>query len=281
MQQTLKASLRTFIQNNFFIASLNASIKERNYSDLMEKLTLIFPDITKQYTNITFAHDDKYNLSSIRALHTFQVSLLLKALGFLKKSTVKIADIGDSSGAHIQYLKGLEKDLTYKIDAFSINLDPIAVEKIKALGLNAAICRAEELHEKLDFNADIFTSFEMLEHLFSPISYLKSLAENGAGVYFVATVPYLKQSRVGMHNIRANIKKSFNPENTHIFELCPEDWKLLFKFSGWEIVHEDIFTQYPQRSFLKLTKLLWRRLDFEGFYGVILKKDSTWSSLYK
>lgn len=280
MAQSLKAWFRTFIQNNFFIPSVNASVRQRNEFALMQKLIQIFPDITKQYTNVTFASDDRYNLATVRALHTFQISLLLKALTYLKKAEIKIADIGDSSGTHIQYLKGLEKDLNYKVNALSVNLDPVAVEKIKSLGLAAALCRAEDLHEKLNFTADLFTSFEMLEHLFNPISFLKSLAEKGAGEYFVATVPYLRKSRVGMHHIRANIKKSFNAENTHIFELSPEDWKLIFKFSGWEIIQEDIFTQYPQRGLLKLTKPLWRRLDFEGFYGVILKKDSTWSSLY-
>jgi len=69
-------------------------------------------------------------------------------------------------------------------------------------------------------------------------------------------------------------------ENTHIFELSPEDLQLLFKFAGWSVVFERIYLQYPRKHWLRITKNYWRMFDFEGFYGVILKRDSTWSKLY-
>ena len=70
-------------------------------------------------------------------------------------------------------------------------------------------------------------------------------------------------------------------ENTHIYELCPEDWKLIFTFSGWKVVYENIYYQYPRYGLFKFTKYLWKKKDFEGFYGVILKKDFKYSKLYK
>ncbi len=69
-------------------------------------------------------------------------------------------------------------------------------------------------------------------------------------------------------------------ENTHIFELSPEDLQLLFKFAGWSVVFERIYLQYPKKHWLRITKRYWMMFDFEGFYGVILKRDSTWSKLY-
>ncbi len=50
--------------------------------------------------------------------------------------------------------------------------------------------------------------------------------------------------------------------------------------AGWDVVKEQIYLQYPKNSFLRITKPLWKRFDFEGFYGLILKRDDTWSSRY-
>jgi len=62
-------------------------------------------------------------------------------------------------------------------------------------------------------------------------------------------------------------KTSFNAETTHIFE-----------FSGWQIVKEVRYTQYPKYNPLTVFRYLWRKFDFDGFYGVVLKKDDSISS---
>ena len=93
-------------------------------------------------------------------------------------------------------------------------------------------------------------------------------------------MPYVRKSRVGLHHIRRSTSETVKAENTHIFELSPEDWKLIVRHSGWDIVKERVYLQYPKRSFYRLTKYLWRRFDFEGFYGLILKRDNSWSSKY-
>jgi hypothetical protein len=73
----------------------------------------------------------------------------------------------------------------------------------------------------------------------------------------------------------------FCAENTHIFELCPEDWKLFFKFSGWRVVYDEILYQYPRRHPLRILNFLWKLSDFEGFYGAILIPDNSWSKFYR
>lgn len=39
--------------------------------------------------------------------------------------------------------------------------------------------------------------------------------------------------------------------------------------------------QYPASGILNLTKYIWRKFDFDGFYGVILKKNLTIANRYK
>lgn len=186
-----------------------------------------------------------------------------------------IVDIGDSAGTHLQYLTGLYSN----IKCLSVNLDKEAVERIRAKGLNAVHARAEDL-DQYNINVDIFLSFQVLEHIMNPCSFLHKLSEKTNTKYFVVTVPYVRKSRVGLHHIRRSASETVKAENTHIFELSPEDWKLIVRHSGYDIVKERVYLQYPKRSFYRLTKYLWRRFDFEGFYGLILKRDNSWSSKY-
>jgi len=128
----------------------------------------------------------------------------------------------------------------------------------------------------------IFLSYEMIEHLLDPITFLHDMAEKSECEFFVVTVPNLYKSRVGLHQIRHPSESwIFNAETTHIFELSPEDWNLVFEFSGWKVVKEVRYTQYPKYNPLTLLRYLWRRMDFDGFYGVVLEKDNTISSKYE
>jgi hypothetical protein len=121
----------------------------------------------------------------------------------------------------------------------------------------------------------------MLEHLFDPIGFLHTIAEKSACEYFLVTVPYVYRSRIGLHKIRAGDSGPMYAENTHIFELCPEDWDLLFAFSGWDVLLRDRYTQYPVKGLLRFTKAVWRKFDFDGFYGVVLKKNLENSKRYR
>lgn len=264
--------------------SLKLSNRERGEYSLKQKLSIITPDLSEQYTTFKIDMKNHYLVNNIRCLHSFQISLALKAIELLKdfKNTINIVDIGDSSGTHLIYLDNLlaEKNI-HNVQALSVNLDPVAIEKIKAKGLNAIMSKAEELHLQSDgIRADIFLSYEMLEHLFDPISFLHNMALKSECEYFVITVPYVQRSRVALQFVKHQYQGEFQAENTHVFELSPEDWNTIFKFSGWEIVYSDKYTQYPKSFPLCLTKYLWQKLDFDGFYGVILQKNNTYSTRY-
>ena len=51
--------------------------------------------------------------------------------------------------------------------------------------------------------------------------------------------------------------------------------------AGWTVVNEVIYRQHPFWSVWVLMKPIWKKLDYEGFYGVILKRDRTWAQLYQ
>lgn len=50
--------------------------------------------------------------------------------------------------------------------------------------------------------------------------------------------------------------------------------------SGWAVESERIYRQYPPRSALRATRAIWHDWDFKGFYGLVLRRDDTWSALY-
>ncbi len=257
------------------ISSLVSAIKEQNLLDLFKKLTNIVPEIEKQYS--TFDVNSEYLRTKVRGQHSFQVSLIEKYLNLSNENNNEktIVDIGDSSGTHLMYLKSLFGN--YR--TLSVNCDEEAVKKVKEKGLEAIHAKAEDL-SKLNIDADILLSFEMLEHLSDPISFLHSISENVMCDAFIITVPYVKNSRIGLYNIRNESEKKVFAENTHYFELSPEDWTLLFKHSGWKIIYDRVYFQYPRKKHLRVLKGFWKKYDFEGFYGVILKRDDTWSSKY-
>lgn len=270
---SMKTQLRKLL-DLIYLKSLESAINEQNFKELFLKLEQVVPDISNQYSS--FAVNTPYLKTKVRGLHAFQISLVSKAIEDIEN--LVIVDIGDSAGTHLQYIYGLNSN-NKNIKCYSVNLDEKAVERIKGKGLEAIHARAEDL-KSYDVKADIFLCFEILEHLISPCQFLYELSFKTNAKYLIVTVPYLKDSRVGLHHIRSGRKDSVNAENTHIFEFSPGDWKLIVKHSGWNIVKEKIYLQYPKWGFYRLTKYLWRKYDFEGFYGLILKRDISWSSRY-
>jgi len=254
--------------------SLESAAREQRLCELRKKIEEIVPDITDQYS--LFKIDNPYLEISVRNLHAFQISLVNAIIREFQKPV--IVDIGDSAGTHLQYIIGLNPE-NKSIDCLSVNIDQKAVGKIKSKGLMGICSRAEDL-QKYNINADMLLCFEMLEHLMNPCYFLHELSSKTNAQYLIITVPYLKKSRIGLHHIRNVGENKVFAENTHIFELCPADWKLLVQHSGWKILHEKIYLQYPKYGLLRITQPLWKRFDFEGFYGLILKRDDTWSSKY-
>lgn len=270
MTPALKRLLRAVIARG-----VEAAQRGQGLWDLRRRLEGIVPDISDQYTG--FAVRDGLLTTRIRGMHAFQISLARTAVDMVDRPSV--VDIGDSSGTHLTYLKGL-----YGQDRFerlmSVNLDAAAVGRIRGKGIEAECMRAESLAEK-GIDADIFLCFETLEHLSDPIRFLYGLSRGTSSRCLVVTVPYVRSSRMGLRYIREGLGGPVDAENTHIFELSPEDWRLLVRHAGWSIIEDRVYLQYPRFPHpLWTAKAYFMRLDFEGFFGMVLARDQTWSSRY-
>lgn len=255
------------------LKSLESAGKEEGLQGLSGQLRRIVPDISGQYS--TFRVDSLYLKTKVRNMHAFQISLVAEIINEFKNPFV--VDIGDSSGTHLQYILALYSQCK-NLKCLSVNIDESAIERMKQKGLEVLHSKAEDFY-KYDIPADFFLCFEVLEHLMNPCLFLHQLSTTKAK-YLIITVPYVKISRVGLHHIEASNSNPVCAERTHIFELSPKDWKLIIRHSGWGVVKERIYFQYPRNGFLRITKPLWKKFDFEGFYGLILKKDNLYSSSY-
>ena len=228
-------------------------------------------DIIGQYT--TSELDTAYLQVKVRALHSFQKELInLAVLSCINSSDIKtVIDLGDSSGRHLGYVKELIGEAKY----IGVNVDKEAIKKIDErgfIGVQGSIQSFIYNNPNIQW-ADLIMMFETLEHLEDPLLVLKGLrALSFKCKRLIITVPYVSRSRIGLHHLKKK-GESFNksPEDIHLFELSPYDWKLLFEYTGWEVVYEQIYYQYPRVLGLIL-KYYWRRFDFEGFWGAILKR---------
>ena len=257
--------------------SLRMAIWEQRSEELIQNLRRIVPDISQQEESEKNQFTPYLEIKR-RSLQVFQCRLMLEALKVIPARQITVVDIGDSCGTHMLYLKSLHE--AQNVQTISVNLDDRAIKKIEARGLKAMLCRAEEL--KLDFSVDLATSFEMVEHLHNPAIFFRRMAKQPIFSQMVITVPYLRNSRVGLHHLRAGNKNLLRAEDEHIFELSPRDWELLLKHSGWKVVKSEIYYQYPRSMFglSQLWAMFWKVFDFEGFWGAILKKDTEFSDLY-
>lgn len=244
------------------------------------RLMEIVPDISKQEESGRDTFNNYWELKR-RTLQAFQCRMMMYALENCDIEEITVVDIGDSAGTHMLYLKALAKE-KFQLDTISVNLDPRAIEKIRARGLQAFLCRAEEL-DLGDRKVDLFTSFQMVEHLHNPAIFFRRLAVRSDCERMLITVPYLKRSRVGLHHVRNKSRKMIFAEDEHIFELSPEDWALLLLHSGWKVKSSQIYYQYPRRWPVARAVLswFWKNTDFEGFWGAVLEKDMTYTNAYQ
>lgn len=261
--------------------SVRKAANQSGLYSLIERLREIAPDISDQEPSGKDSFNEYWEIKR-RSLQAFQCALMLKLVNSMQSKNITVADIGDSAGTHMLYLRELTKEKNLSIDTVSVNLDPGAIEKIRKRGFKAILCRAEELNLG-DQHVDFFTSFQMVEHLHNPAIFFRRLAKRSKTDKMIVTVPYLKDSRVGLYWIRYNKKIKVTAEEEHIFELSPQDWTLLLLHAGWQVIHSQIHYQYPQRwpAISFILKLFWKYSDYEGFWGVILEKDTTLSDLYQ
>lgn len=278
---------------NILEKSIKKAAYEQGLHDKVEELRRIIPDISQQYSRWTI--EDSYHETKTRTQQAFQMRLFERAVRMQNKKNMILVDIGDSAGTHLMYIKSLCKDISFR--TISVNLDEKAVQKIAAKGMEAICCAAEEL-DLAEKQIDLFVTFQMVEHLMDPCLFFRKLAVKGKSDYLLVTVPYRNISSVGLWTYRpliSALKKNSEDltvlrnklpaekyaEDEHIFELSPVDWKLLMLFSGWMPIYDEIYLQYPKRHYLYLTKPIWKNFDFEGFWGVILQRDRSFSDIYK
>ncbi len=261
-------------------ASLDAAAGEQSLLELREKLRALLPDIQDQYSAGLDANEyRRYWERKLRGLHAFQVRCALDAVAHVGGQNLVLADIGDSSGNHGAYIKALEPRVGRVI---SVNLDPVAVDKVKAKGGDALLARAEEMDLE-GIAPDLFMSFEMVEHLTDPVRFLHRLAERGKSPWLLMTVPFLRQSRFGGRELdlpEQGLPEKITAEEIHLFELSPKDWLRLARFAGFVPVFQRIYRQYPLKHPLVMTQPLWKHLDFEGFFAVFLKRDLSLANRY-
>lgn len=261
--------------------SLHKAAVEQGLVGILEQLCHAVPNISKQESREVPDSVVEYVGVKRRLLHSYQLRImtrLLDPLGF----DVRVVDIGDSAGTHCLYFRKIFQ-AKHNIKTLSVNLDPRAIKKIKARGLPALLKRAEEITpEDLGGNIDVFTCFEMLEHLHNPALFLRRLADSPTGAKLFITVPFLRKSRIGLRHIRQQCHDDVYAEDVHIFELSPSDWTLLFMHSGWKVVDQGICYQYPRRMPIvsHVLKAYWKLMDFEGFWGAVLERDMTYSKRY-
>ena len=257
-KKTLKNSPKFYCFYNFVkVKSLQLAIQEQGLEPTVKLLKMMVPDVSDQYTHSKI--DTDYLELKVRGLHAFQYSLTLP---FLNKEKSVYFDFGDSSGNHALYFKG-----NY-ITQMSFNVDKQAVKKIKDKGLSAEYFNLEEQKPANFFFKNITAVlFEVLEHLDAPAKTLSYIRQIIDPKYLIITVPYRRISRVVAEQVKRETEGN-NTEDTHVFELCPSDWKKLFNYSGWEVKKEQIYKQYPW--WLWPLAIWWRWFDFEGFYGAVL-----------
>lgn len=272
----------TGLYQNLSTMSIQCALKEQGYMPVYEKIREIVPDLTDQYTaNFDQEAFATYWEIKMRGLHAFQTQCALDAIAHLDDNGLTIVDLGDSSGNHSAYIRALAPKRAIK-RVVSVNLDEKAVKKINRKGGEAVLARVEDFTFD-GVEPDLLVSFETLEHILDPVGFLHSIALKGTAEHIVLSVPYRRHSRFGGALIRqsvAQLPKRITPEETHIFELCPSDWELLARFAGFKTVFNRLYYQYPKKSLLRATAGLWRRLDFEGFLVLFLKRDTELAERY-
>ncbi|MEE2997295.1 MAG: methyltransferase domain-containing protein [Pseudomonadota bacterium] len=262
--------------------SIDAAVREQGLTELRKRLREIIPDLRDQYTGVLDETEyARYWEIKMRSHHAFQIDSALHVLETIGGEDLNVVDVGDSSGNHCNYLKALAPPGRIA-RTVSINLDPVAVEKVREKGGEAVLCRAEEI-ETQGLTPDLMLLFETLEHFSDPLRFLHTMAANGNIENILLTVPYRADSRFGGALIRqpySSLPARITPEVLHIMELSPDDWSLLAMLAGYRTSFRRIYLQYPRRSPLRAMRPLWRKFDFEGFLALYLQRDTSLSDRY-
>jgi hypothetical protein len=238
----------------------------------------VLPDLTDHYATVSVDAEGQMRL---RLLLCAQAVFMRKVVDAFKSETLNgWVDVGDSDGAARQlFLKSSPEMAGFR--TLGVNLEPEAVALIRSKGLEAECLNAMDLNRK-GVACDLVSVFETLEHIPDPVGFLERMQEV-VGRRLVVSVPLIAASRVGLRYLTPKWEPHKRPSysNNHVFELSPSDWTKIFRHTGWAVEDEWKVRQYPDRGPLKwLMQAAWRRISFEGYFFVVLKKDTTDSARF-
>lgn len=152
-----------------------------------------------------------------------------KVINFCKKYDIennKLIDVGAGFGTFIY----LMKDSNFFNETVAIEPSKNLAKSCKEKGLNVIDKPIEEVE---DINADVITSFEVIEHLYDPISFVnncyKFLSKNGL---LILTTPNVKGFELSMLK---TISPNYSGPN-HLNYYHPNSLKDLLKNSGFEVL---------------------------------------------
>ena len=258
--------------DRFRTSSIKKAVEQQNLKNILSVISA-YPIENHYGTSII---NTAYIWYKVKALHAFQVSLIDRVIGNESGINInKIVDLGDSSGLHLLYTKEINLDILDKRDCsyVGVNIDGGALKKIEDKGFRAIYYDIEEAIFKYeDFaDADYVFMFETLEHLNNPGTVLRKIKEDINPKALIITVPFVRKSRVGIEKTSTG-KINLTPEDVHIFELSPKDWRQLFTYARWTIDYEQVYYQYKRNLMTNwFWRWYWEYFDYEGFIGYVLK----------
>lgn len=248
----------------------------RENADLLKMWNLsqtIFPELGNHFVGCTLK---PRNVLGIRFLTCSEALFLKERIEHLQKMSESVEsylDIGDSDGSTRMLLQNSMDN--FNMSTLGINLQTKAVEQVKQLGLDAECIDALDMH-KTNRKYDIVSLFETLEHLTDPLGFLKSI-HPVVNKRLIVSVPFIDHSRVGLAYLQEKWPEHKVPtiENTHVFELSPNDWNKIFLHCGWCVEDQKVARPFPSHGSLKhIMRYAWKKISFEGYWFVSLKKDN-------
>lgn len=132
------------LMNDIKVKIMTSNLKRvsRRYGDvgIGKMIKDLGVDLSDQYTKQAEMTD--YRTWKMETQQAFQIYFTLKAVHYLDNvgiisddKRLSLVDIGDSAGNHLKYLRHKLQGKYPDIEAVSVNLDSVAVEKIRARGV--------------------------------------------------------------------------------------------------------------------------------------------------